>query len=183
MDRHFVAMDTSTNSLAFAEFRGEKLLRFGQMHFSGNGIYDKVRDIAVKTEGLFDTITARQIVIESTFFSANPKVTTNLAIAQGAILGAASVKGVTGIAGAVPAVWQRSIGNPPLTKQEKEAIKLEFPDKSVSWLKARPRVIRKQRTLDIVNERYGRNVTSDDVADSIGIGIYANSNWEKLSWQ
>ena len=183
MNKHFVAMDTSTQSLAFAEFRGDKLLRFGQLKFSGKGIYDKVRDIALKTEGIFDTIGAKQIVIESTFFSANPKVTTNLAIAQGVILGAASVKGVTSIAGAVPAVWQRSIGNPPLTKEEKLLLRQENPGKSESWYKAQPRKIRKQRTLDIVNGRYSAGIASDDVADAVGIGMYAHGNWEKLSWR
>jgi len=183
VSKRFISMDTSTQSLAFAEFEGEELIQFGQLLFSGKGIYDKVRDIAVKTGGLFEAVAVENIVIESTFFSMNPKVTTNLAIAQGAILGAASVKGATSIAGAVPVVWQKSIGNPPLTRAEKLEVKESNPSKSDSWCKAQPRKIRKQRTIDIVNNKFGCNVTSDDVADAIGIGMYAYENWDKLSWR
>ena len=116
--KKYIAIDSSTNSLAFASFAGETLLKFGILKFSGNGIYDKIPDIASKTGALFAGIDAEHIVIESTFFALNPKVTTDLALAQGAILGAASGQGVKYIAGVPPMNWQRYIGNGPYQSRE-----------------------------------------------------------------
>lgn len=181
--KNFCAIDSATTSLAFSHFKDGSLLKFGIIKFSGNGIYDKVTDIAQKTGGLFEHINTEFVIIESTFFSVNPKVTTDLALAQGVILGAASIHGVKHIAGCTPLGWQRFIGNPPLTKDEKLAIVKSNPDKSTSWHKAQPRKIRKQRTIDIINDAYSLGVTDDNVADAIGIGLYASKNWEKLKWQ
>ncbi len=182
MTRNFVSIDSSTTSLAFAHFEGDRLMKFGILKFSGNGIYDKIKDISSKTESLFESIDTEHIVIESTFFSKNPKVTTDLAMAQGALLGAATIKGVRFIAGVPPATWQRAIGNPPLTKDEKEWIKELTPGKSTSWYANAGRAFRKERTINFVNKSYTINVADDNIADAIGIGTFAYENWEKLHW-
>ena len=178
--RDFVAIDSSTTSLAFAHFQGDHLVSWGIIKFSGHGIYEKVPDIAIKTGLLFDILEADKIVIESTFFSVNPKVATDLALAQGAILGASGVKS---IASCPPIVWQKHIGNNPFTRMEKTSLEKDNPGKSRSWYKAQPRKLRKQRTIRIVNRAYGLDIDDDNVADAIGLGMYANDNWSKLKWQ
>ena len=178
--KDFVAIDSSTTSLAFAHFKDYHLIQWGILKFSGNGIYGKLPDIAAKTGILFESLNTRSVVIESTFFSVNPKVTTDLALAQGAILGAS---GADLIAGCPPIVWQKYISNGPLTRKEKQVILDENPGKSKSWYKAQPRKIRKQRTIAIINKAYGLDVTDDNIADAIGLGMYANDNWSKLKWQ
>jgi hypothetical protein len=178
--KDFVAIDSSTTSLAFAHFDDRHLVRWGIIKFSGQGIYEKVPDIAVKVGLLFGILETDRIVIESTFFSVNPKVTTDLALAQGAILGASGVKF---IAGCPPIVWQKHIGNNPFTKMEKASLAKDNPGKSRSWYKAQPRKLRKQRTIRIVNKAYGLNIDDDNVADAIGLGIYAEDNWSRLEWQ
>lgn len=112
----------------------------------------------------------------------NPKVTTDLAMAQGAILGAGTVHGVKSIASVTPIKWQAYCNNPALTKKEKEQIKIDNPGKSANWYKAQPRKIRKQRTIDFVNSTYGLEVTDDNISDAIALGHFAKDNWSSLKW-
>jgi hypothetical protein len=72
-----------------------------------------------------------------------------------------------------PATWQNYIGNKNLTKQEKDLIKKENPGKSEAWYRNTSRNLRKQRTMDFFNNRYGMNLTDNDVADACGIAYYS----------
>lgn len=179
----FMAIDSSTTSIAFSFWKDGELSKYGIIMFSGQGIYEKVKDASQKCACLFEYAKVENVVIESTFFGMNPKVTTDLAMAQGAILGAGTVHGVKAIASVTPVKWQNYIGNPPLRKEEKKQILVDNPGKSANWYKAQPRKIRKQRTIDFVNSTYGLDVTDDNVADSIGIGHYSKDNWSDLKWQ
>ena len=178
----FVAIDSSTTSLAFAFVSDNKIVKFGKVKFSGNGIYEKVSDIAKKTEGLLRLLPVNTLVIEASFYSNNPKTSTNLAIAQGGILGAASVVGVKNIGSVIPIQWQNGIGNKAFTKDEKLAVAQEFPGKSAGWYQNKVRNLRKQRTIDHVNNKYGLSVTDDDVADALGIAAFVANNRAKVNW-
>jgi hypothetical protein len=179
----FMCLDTSTKSAAFAVMDCGKLEQYGIINFNGSNIYQKVADISRKFGGLVEKIGVDTVVIESTFFAQNPKTSTNLALAQGAILGAACSGGVNKIGGVVPIVWQRGIGNPPLTRIEKEDLVRQFPDKTKSWYKNKPRAVRKQRTIDIINKRFDISVTDDNIADACGIGLFVLENEGKIQWQ
>lgn len=178
----FMAIDSSTTSIAFSFWNDGELRKYGIIMFSGNGIYEKVKDASSKCAAVFTYAQVEHVVIESTFFGVNPKVTTDLAMAQGAILGAGTVHGVKHMASVTPIQWQNAIGNKALTKAEKEEIKKNNPGKSANWYKAQPRKIRKQRTIDFVNNTYGLSVTDDNVADAIAIGHYSKQNWSDLRW-
>lgn len=178
----FVAIDSSTTSIAFAYVQNNKIVKYGKMRFKGNGIYEKVSDISRKTEGLFKTLPAESLVIESSFYSNNPKTSTNLALAQGAILGAASVMGVKRIGSVVPIVWQKGIGNGPWTKDQKADLASRFPGKSKSWYQNTMRNERKEATINIINERYELKVNDNDVADALGIAMFVDSNRSKVKW-
>jgi len=71
-----------------------------------------------------------------------------------------------------PITWQSYIGNKNFNKAEKEAIKLEFPDKSENWIKGKIRERRKQRTIEF-SKTLGVQTESDNVADAAGIAWYA----------
>lgn len=176
----FVAIDSSTTSLAFAYVHNNSIVRYGKLLFEGNGIYEKVADIALKTEALFATLPTDTIVIESSFYSMNPQTSTNLAIAQGAILGAASTKGVKNIYSVPPITWQRGIGNATYSKEQKAELKRHFPGKSNGWYQSKIRSLRKQYTVDYVNKKYNLNVTDDDVADALGIAAYVAMDRTKV---
>jgi Holliday junction resolvasome RuvABC endonuclease subunit len=179
----FVAVDSSTTSIAFAYVHNNKIAKYGKMEFKGNGIYQRIGDISLKTEGLFKALPAKCLVIESSFYSNNPKTSTNLALAQGAILGAASVMGVKRLGSVVPIQWQSGINNKAFTKEQKAQVMEDFPGKSKGWYQNKVRNLRKQVTIDYVNNRYGLSVTDNDVADALGIAAFVAANSQKVTWE
>lgn len=174
------SIDASTNSLAFAIFDDGKLKSFGKINFSGNTVYQKVGDALVKTRELFKNFDIDAIVIEHAVFMNSPKTMADLAMVQGALLGASMETGIRIIRSINPITWQTYLGNGKLNKEEKAAIVKDNPGKSVAWYKAKEREFRKQRTINILNINYDISVSDNDVADAIGIGHYALNNWGKI---
>jgi hypothetical protein len=175
------SIDASTNSIAFAIFSDNNLKAFGKLNFQGTNTYAKVRDAARKSLQFFKKFNIDSIVIEHTVFINSPKTAADLALVQGAMLGAAGIAGIK-VAGAVnPISWQSYIGNPKLTVAEKKELAEQYPDKSKVWYQNRAREIRKLRTIQFVNTYYDNEVSDNDVADAIGIGHWAIHNWGKLT--
>jgi hypothetical protein len=115
--KRFCAIDASTNSLAFAIFDSNNIIACGKINFSGITTYDKVMDAARKTKSFFDKFDFEAVIIEHTVFMNSPKTAAQLAMVQGALLGAASMSGVKLIGSASPMTWQNYIGNKKLTKE------------------------------------------------------------------
>ena len=91
------AIDASTNSLAYAVFAGGHLKEVGKIKFEGKDIYEKVIDAGRKSKALFESIVSVDaIVIEHTVFMNSPKTAADLALVQGALLGAAGQSGNEG---------------------------------------------------------------------------------------
>lgn len=174
------AIDASTNSLAYATFHHNDLKEVGKINFDGKDIYEKVIDAGRKAKGLFENIIkADAIVIEHTVFMNSPKTAADLALVQGALLGAAGQSGIKVIGKVAPITWQNFIGNKKLTKDEQFLIRKENPGKSEAWYKGYERGIRKQRTIKFINLNYDRQIEDNDVADACGIGHWALYNWDK----
>lgn len=174
------AIDASTNSLAYATFHGGHLKEVGKINFDGKDIYQKVIDAGRKSKGLFDHIVnVDAIVIEHTVFMNSPKTAADLALVQGALLGAAGQSGIRVVGKVSPITWQNFIGNKKISKDEQLFIRSQNPNKSVSWYKAYERNLRKERTIKFINTIYDRTITDNDVADACGIGHWALSNWTK----
>jgi hypothetical protein len=180
MPERICAIDASTNNLAFATFHGGHLKEVGKIKFEGKDIYEKVIDAGRKSKGLFDHIVnVDAIVIEHTVFMNSPKTAADLALVQGALLGAAGQAGIRVIGKVAPITWQNFIGNKKISKDEKLYIKSQNPGKSDSWLKTYERELRKQRTINFINIQYDKTITDNDVADACGIGHWAIKNWGK----
>jgi len=178
--RTICSIDASTNSLAFAIFEDKKLVRFGKINFKGTNTYRKVGDAARKCLSFFQQFDIDSIVIEHTVFINSPKTAADLALVQGAMLGAAQINGIK-VAGSVnPITWQAYIGNTKLSGTEKQQLRKDNPGKSESWYKGQEREIRKNKTIHFVSTYYDRSITDNDVADAIGIGHWAIGNWEKV---
>jgi Holliday junction resolvasome RuvABC endonuclease subunit len=174
------AIDASTNSLAFAVFDKKELKEIGKINFEGENIYLKVGDAAKKTKAYFETIMkADAIVIEHTVFMNSPKTAADLALVQGALLGAAAMSGINTVGRVSPITWQNYIGNKKISKDERAIIAVRNPGKSLSWYKTFERNLRKQRTIDFIEFQYKKIITDNDVADACGIGHWAISNWTK----
>lgn len=179
--QNFCTIDASTNSLAFAYFENEKLIRYGKIKYQGNDIYEKIVDAAHKTKAFFDNFKSlNHIVIEQPIYLNSPKTAANLAMSHGAIVSAAALTGVDHMASVVPMVWQNWSGNKRLTNEEKKTIRQRTAGKSESWYKSQERLFRKQRTIKFVNDRFGLHVDDDDVADAVAIGAYCIDNWKKV---
>ena len=175
------SIDASTNSLAFAIFTNDSLTKFGKINFQGVNTYAKVKDAARKTLAFFKNFNVDAIVIEHTVFINSPKTAADLALVQGAMLGAAGIAGIK-VAGSVnPISWQTFIGNGKVTKDAKILIRKNNPGKSDSWYKNFERESRKQKTINFININYDVNIIDNDVADAIGIGHWAINNWGKLT--
>jgi Holliday junction resolvasome RuvABC endonuclease subunit len=175
------SIDAITNSLAFAIFSENTLQQFGKINFQGVSTYAKVKDAARKTLAFFKQFKIDAIVIEHTVFINSPKTAADLALVQGAMLGAAGIAGIR-VAGSVnPISWQSFIGNGKVTKDAKVIIRKENPGKSESWYKNFERESRKQKTISFISINYDIVVEDNDVADAIGIGHWAIHNWGKLT--
>ena len=174
------AIDASTNSLAFALFSGESLGVVGKIYFEGDNVYEKVMDAGQKVKAFFDYYGGFEaIVIEHTVFMNSPKTAADLALVQGAILGAAGQSGTKIIGKVSPITWQNFIGNKKISKEEQLIIRSQIPGKSESYYKAHERMLRKERTINFVNINYNKNIDDNDVADACGIGHWAIKNWNK----
>ena len=71
-----------------------------------------------------------------------------------------------------PITWQSYIGNKNFTKAEKEEVKINNPNRSDNWIKAKIREMRKQKTINFVKD-LGVVTENDNVADATGIAWYA----------
>ena len=176
----FISVDASTNSMAFAIFTYDNALSaFGKIIYNhdSKSIYDRAGVIGKKSgatvSSLIERFEVRTMIIETPIFANSPMTASNLALTQGALVGASIFGGIDRVVGTAPIQWQSFIGNKNLTKAEKEQIKLDNPGQSPNLLKVRQREIRKQRTMDYVNARFGIDITDNDVGDAIGIGCYA----------
>lgn len=178
--KRILSVDASTASIAFALFDGPKLERYGKVKFVGDDAYYKAGDASLKCLALLKDFNAEAVVIESVPFINSPRTALQLALVQGSIIGAARACGITTLVPVTPTQWQNHIGNPPLTKAEKASIMKEFPNKSKSWYQTKSREIRKQRTIDYINFRFGSSLSDNDVTDAIGIGCFAVDNQKKV---
>ena len=178
--RTICAIDASTTSLAFALFDNKKLTTVGKIKFEGSTNYKKVMDACAKTKAFFEYSGGFEaIVIEHTVFMNSPKTAADLALVQGALLGAAGLTGTKQIGTVAPITWQNYLGNKRLTKEEQINIRAKNPGKSDSWYKSYERQVRKERTIKLIEINYDKSLDDNDVADACGIGHWAINNWNK----
>ena len=153
MPKTICAIDASSNSLAFALFDTEQktLGVIGKIYFEGKTIYEKVMDAGKKVKAFIDFHGGfESIVIEHTVFMNSPKTAADLALVQGAILGAAGQSGTKQIGRVSPITWQIFMGNGKISKEEQLLIRFQNPGKSDSYYKAHERMLRKERTINFI---------------------------------
>lgn len=178
----FVAIDASTNSLAFALFSFGKIESIGKIKFEGKDAYYKALDASKKVQSFFkhpDFLNTDSLIIEHAVFMNSPKTAVELALVQGAILGAAGLAGIIEIGKVSPITWQNYLGNKKLTKEEQLLVRSQNPGKSISWYKTYERNLRKERTMKLIEINYDRSIIDNDIADACGIGHWALNNWDK----
>jgi len=176
-----LAIDSSTNSMAFSLFINRKLIKYGKINFHGNHVYERTGDANKKISQFLKDYDIDAIVIESAIYTNSQNTAISLSLVQGSILGASQMYHRAPIVSCSPVSWQNWIGNGKLKKEEKQAIRdLYGNDKSYSFYKTKEREFRKGRTIKKINIEFDTNLEDDDVADAIAIGWYACENWHKL---
>ena len=166
-----LGIDSSTNSFAFCVFDGRPV-KWGKIDIYGATIYDKLIDAHKKSKALRDIIDIDYICIESAIMVKSQDVAIKMAMIVGAVV-SAMTDDKNSIVTVPPSAWQPFIGNKNFTKLEKEDLKAQFPDRSDAWLRNKARDIRKSRTMNFFNNKYGISVTDHDAGDAMGIAYYA----------
>lgn len=172
-----LGIDASTTSIAFGIFDNGKLTQYGKINLEGEDIYQKIYDARKKVLSMKDILKADYIAIEAAVFVHSPDTAIKLAYVYGAIISQLLDEN-SKIVTVIPSQWQNFIGNKSFTKDEKARLKLKNPGKSDSWYASRIREIRKQRTINFVNENFNpkSEISDHDVADAIGIAYFAQEN-------
>jgi Holliday junction resolvasome RuvABC endonuclease subunit len=181
MPNTIIAIDASTNSMAFSIYKEGRLVKYGKIKFTGHDAYHKAGDACKKCIPFFKAFKADAVVIESAIYANSPKTAMHLALVQGAILGSAQFCGIKRVLSTSPVQWQNWIGNKRLSEDEKTKIRQQHPDRSESWYKSQGRLQRKQKTMKIVNSQFKTKIEDDDVGDAVALGWFVQSNWNKLT--
>lgn len=168
-----LGIDASTNSFAFCVIDKGKAVKWGEIHFSGANIYDRIVDAKKKIRALKATgnLDVDVVALEAAVMVRSAATGLKMAYVFGAILGEL-IDDQSEIFEVHPIEWQSYIGNKNFTKSEKLRVKEDNPGKSESWLKNRIREMRKQKTIDFV-KTIGINTDNNNVADSAGIAWFA----------
>jgi len=170
-----MGIDCSTHSLAFTIFFNRRPIQWGKINFEGADVFERLSDASDKLRAVKDTFDVDYIAFERAIMAKvkNPDVTIKLAMVYGACIAELMRKNVK-VVTVKPLEWQSFIGNPNFKKAEKDALKVEFPGKSISWYSTKVRELRKQKTMDIFNKKWPEmNLTDNDVGDSAGIAYFA----------
>lgn len=163
-----LGIDASTNSVAYCLNTPDGIKTFGEITFSGATVFERLADAQRQIPPLLGHLDYDMILFESAVYIQNKRTVILLAYAFGAVLGALVKPGVA-VKDISPLVWQPAIGNPALTKEEKQAIKDATPGKSKSWYDNENRKFRKERTKQWVTNEYGLQVPTDNQSDAIAI--------------
>ena len=169
-----LGIDASTNSVAFCLMENDKPLKWGKIEFTGADIFEKIYDAKVKMHAVLDELKSDYIVVEGAVLVRSPDAVIKLSYVYGVVIAELMASGASVIT-ISPTSWQAYIGNKNPTKTDKEALRTEFPGKSDAWYKSKMREIRKQRTVDYFNNKYGLSLDDFDVADAFGIAHYSNT--------
>ena len=168
-----LGIDASTNSIAFCLMENDVPLKWGKINLSGLDIYEKIHDAKIKMHSMLEELKSDYIVVEGAVLVRSPDAVIKLSYVYGVVIAELMSTGAKVIT-ISPTAWQAYIGNKNPTKDEKSAIRLLNPGYADSWYKNQLRNMRKQRTADYFNNKYGISLTDYDVADSFGIAHYAN---------
>lgn len=164
-----LGLDISTNSVGYCLNTADGVKAYGEIVFQGNTVFERLADAQDKIRNHeLATLDYDMILFESAVYIQNKRTVILLAYAYGAVLGALTKPGLR-VADISPLEWQPAIGNPALTKAEKQMFLDESPGKSKGWYSTKYRDFRKKRTMSIVEKIYGIIPANDNIGDAIGI--------------
>ena len=167
-----LGIDASTASVAFCLFEDGTPFLMGKLPILGSDIYDKIKDANNKAKAIAKLCSPDYVAVESAIMVKSPDAGIKIAMVVGAIL-SVILKPETKVVTVAPISWQSYIGNNNFTKVQKLEVQNQFPGKSVTWYKSKIREMRKQKTMDFFNDKFGTSISDNDVGDAVGIAYYA----------
>ena len=173
-----LGIDASTNSIAFCLMENNIPLKWGKIDLAGQDIYEKIYDAKNKMSVMLEELKSDYIVVEGAILVRSPDAVIKLSYVYGVVIAELMSTGAKVIT-ISPSAWQAYIGNKNPTKDEKAAVRLANPGYADSWYKNKLRNMRKQRTVDYFNNKYGLSLDDFDVADAFGIAHYSNEELTK----
>jgi Holliday junction resolvasome RuvABC endonuclease subunit len=173
-----LGIDASTNSIAFCLMENNIPLKWGKIELEGQDIYEKIYDAKNKMSVMLEELKSDYIVVEGAILVRSPDAVIKLSYVYGVVIAELMSTGAKVIT-ISPSSWQAYIGNKNPTKDEKAEIRKLNPGYADSWYKNKIRIMRKQRTVDYFNNKYGLSLDDFDVADAFGIAHYSNEELTK----
>ena len=168
-----LGIDASTSSIAFCLMENNVPLKWGKIDLVGQDIYEKIYNAKVRMRLMLEDLSSDYIAVEGAILVRSPDAVIKLSYVYGVVIAELMSTGAKVIT-ISPSSWQAYIGNKNPTKDEKSSIRLANPGYADSWYKNQLRNMRKQRTADYFNKKYGLEIVDFDVADSFGIAHYSN---------
>lgn len=168
-----MGLDCSTNSLAFSFIQNKKLLKYGEIFFTGPDVYHRASDARKKIEAIKSEFEVSSVAIEKTIFAKSIDTAIKMAFVSGTVI-SCLVDDHVKVFEVAPISWQAGIGNPNLSTKEKIEIQKAFPGKSKNWYQQKNREVRKQKTKDWVKDTFNLDIKSDNVTDAIGLAWYVD---------
>lgn len=169
-----LGIDASTNSVAFCLIDNNVPVKWGKIEFVGADIYEKIYDAKVKMHAMLNELSSDYIAVEGAVLVRSADAVIKLSYVYGVVIAELMSTGAS-VVTISPTAWQAYIGNKNPTKDEKAKIRAENPGYAESWYKNQLRNMRKQRTVDYFNDKYGLSLNDYDVADAFGIAYYSNT--------
>lgn len=169
--KKILGIDASTHSIAFCLMNEKTPVKWGEISFIGENVYERILDAKKKVNAIKQQLDYDFISLEAAVSVKSVATGLKMAYVFGTIMGEL-MNDDTKIIEVHPLKWQGFIGNPNFTKVEKEAVKKEFPGKTESWYKNKVRELRKQKTMNFV-KTIGVNTDNNNVADAAGIAWWA----------
>lgn len=170
-----LGIDASSKRIAYTCYDGEKALFRGAIDLKGKDAIARAGDATRKLRAYAKLLDVDFVAIESAVYVNNKSTVIKLAYVYGAVIGEFGSRDIP-VDVVAPISWMSHIGNPMWTKKERDAVYKKHTKKSAA--KAELRDMRKKRTQDILDERFGFNSTDDDLCDSFGVAIFG---YDKLT--
>lgn len=176
----YLGIDASSKSIAFGLIEDDKLLSFGEIFFRSNTFDKRLGESRVLTQAFLPIFNqADYIVFERAVMVVNREVALKLAQMFGAMK-SVLVYADARLVEAPPMAWQQSIGNPTIRGRNKtEMLKLHPEWKNRSQQDKGIREFRKNKTREIVAEKFGEWIGSDNITDAIGLAMFGQTELEK----
>lgn len=170
----YAGIDASTNSIAFGVIQDGKLIHYGQEFFSGSNVLERNLSAKRAVQKLVESgiLSVDIVLLESAVYVKSVSVAIKLAMVFGTCLAEIQNSGARAYE-CKPIEWQTAIGNPSLKPAEKLKIQKDYPGHVKSWYLNKGRELRKKRTMDIINAKFGINITDDNIGDAIAISLFA----------